>query len=222
MKNSKGQTIPQPYLDLAMMRRDQQGRTDNQELLIASLIWKLTIEGEDLWFEVNEGNSPDIPESSLNELEEWRKKKGLSNLKEGLEKVKQLPIEQRREIAAKVKAGIHTESPYNPTAEWIDPLKVKEPDYKEMYEALKKEHEDIDKMYLELLEIHQKACAEHDRFSAETTERNYVWEAALAAMQGFIASYAGATKNPDIDTVAGISLTYAESLVAEGKKRNHI
>ena len=36
------------------------------------------------------------------------------------------------------------------------------------------------------LEIHQKACAEHDRFSAETTERNYVWEAALAAMQGFI------------------------------------
>ena len=108
------------------------------------------------------------------------------------------------------------------TAEWIDPLKVKEPDYKEMYEALKKEHEDIDKMYLELLEIHQKACAEHDRFSAETTERNYVWEAALAAMQGFIASYAGATKNPDIDTVAGISLTYAESLIAEGKKRNHI
>ena len=26
----------------------------------------------------------------------------------------------------------------------------------------------------------------------------------------------------NIDTVAGISLTYAESLIAEGKKRNHI
>ena len=96
------------------------------------------------------------------------------------------------------------------TAEWIDPLKVKEPDYKEMYEALKKEHEDIDKMYLELLEIHQKACAEHDRFSAESTERNYVWEAALAI-------YAA-------NRVIGIEYAFdkANEFVAEGKKRNHI
>ena len=169
MKNGKGQTLGQPYLDLAMKRRDQQGRTDNQELLIASLIWKLTIEGEDLWFEVNEGNSPEIPASSLAELEAWRKAKLI--------------------------------------------------DYKTMYEDL-----------LDKLEFYKKAfeglktTVEQNLHTAElqTTERNYVWEAALAAMQGFIASYAGAAKNPDIDTVAGISLTYAESLVAEGKKRNHI
>ena len=69
-----------------------------------------------------------------------------------------------------------------------------------------------------------KTTVEQNLHTAElqSTERNYVWEAALAAVQGFIASYAGATKNPDIDTVAGISLTYAESLIAEGKKRNHI
>ena len=69
-----------------------------------------------------------------------------------------------------------------------------------------------------------KTTVEQNLHTAElqTTERNYVWEAALAAMQGFIASYAGAAKNPDIDAVAGISLTYAESLIAEGKKRNHI
>ena len=183
---------------------------EETQLLINAFYWEETPEKYDWWHEVYIGNSPDIPASSLAELEEWRKKKGLSNIKEGLEKVKQLPIEQRREIAAKVKAGIHTESPYNPTAEWIDPLKVKEPDYKEMYEALKKEHEDIDKMYLELLEIHQKACAEHDRFSAETTERNYVWEAALAI-------YAA-------NRVMGIEYAFdkANEFVAEGKKRNHI
>ena len=74
MKNRKGQTIPQPYLDLAMMRREQ------QELS----------EGMKVWYKKLNNN---IENSALNE-------------------------------------------------------------------ALKKEHEDIDKMYLELLEIHQKACAE--------------------------------------------------------------
>ena len=66
-------------------------------------------------------------------------------------------------------------------------------------------------MYLELLEIHQKACAEHDRFSAETTERNYVWEAALAIY----------TANRG---VMGIEYAFdkANEFVAEGKKRNHI
>ena len=157
MKNRKGQTIPQPYLDLAMMRRDQQGRTDNQELLIASLIWKLTIEGEDLWFEVNEGNSPEIPASSLAELEAWRKAKLI--------------------------------------------------DYKTMYEEL-----------LDKLEFYKKAfeglktTVEQNLHTAElqSTERNYVCEAALAI-------YAA-------NRVMGIEYAFdkANEFVAEGKKRNHI
>ena len=147
----------QPYLDLAMMRRDQQGRTDNQELLIASLIWKLTIEGEDLWFEVNEGNSPEIPASSLAELEAWRKAKLI--------------------------------------------------DYKTMYEDL-----------LDKLEFYKKAfeglktTVEQNLPTAElqSTERNYVWEAALAI-------YAA-------NRVMGIEYAFdkANEFVAEGKKRNHI
>ena len=157
MKNRKGQTIPHPYLDLAMMRREQQGRTDNQELLIASLIWKLTIEGEDLWFEVNEGNSPEIPASSLAELEAWRKAKLI--------------------------------------------------DYKTMYEDL-----------LDKLEFYKKAfeglktTVEQNLPTAElqSTERNYVWEAALAI-------YAA-------NRVMGIEYAFdkANEFVAEGKKRNHI
>ena len=179
MKNRKGQTIPQPYLDLAMMRREQQevsqyrkdwdshfSRTNE---LFQGFEWQITPEKGDWWADVNEGNSPEIPASSLAELEAWRKAKLI--------------------------------------------------DYKTMYEEL-----------LDKLEFYKKAfeglktTVEQNLHTAElqTTERNYVWEAALAAMQGFIASYAGAAKNPDIDTVAGISLTYAESLVAEGKKRNHI
>ena len=227
MKNRKGQTLEQPYLDIAMMRREQQEwregmkvrykKFEETQLLINAFDWEETPEKYDWWHEVYIGKTPDIPASSLAELEAWRKAK-LIDYKTMYE-----DLLDKLEFYKKAFEGLKTTVEQNlHTAEWIDPLKVKEPDYKEMYEALKKEHEDIDKMYLELLEIHQKACAEHDRFSAETTERNYVWEAALAAMQGFIASYAGAAKNPDIDTVAGISLTYAESLVAEGKKRNHI
>lgn len=43
---------------------------------------------------------------------------------------------------------------------------------------------------------------------------------AVAAMQGFIASYAGATKDPDTEIAAAKSWDYAESLINEGKKRN--
>ena len=179
MKNRKGQTIPQPYLDLAMMRRDQQkgsefrnkldAKFENNGRLDYAFYWDAYPEDFDWWHEVYIGKTPDIPASSLAELEAWRKAKLI--------------------------------------------------DYKTMYEDL-----------LDKLEFYKKAfeglktTVEQNLHTAElqTTERNYVWEAALAAMQGFIASYAGAAKNPDIDTVAGISLTYAESLVAEGKKRNHI
>ena len=219
MKNRKGQTIPQPYLDLAMMRRDQQGRTDNQELLIASLIWKLTIEGEDLWFEVNEGNSPAIPASSLAELEAWRKAKATISKNGTVEPDYKAMYD---ELAGRYKDLQWTFSELREQKIELEKRAENAPDttdYKAMYEDL-----------LDKLEFYKKAfeglktTVEQNLHTAElqTTERNYVWEAALAAMQGFIASYAGAAKNPDIDTVAGISLTYAESLVAEGKKRNHI
>jgi len=75
MKNSKGQTIPQPYLDLAMMRREQQevsqyrkdwdshfSRTNE---LFQGFEWQITPEKGDWWADVNEGNSPEIPASSL-------------------------------------------------------------------------------------------------------------------------------------------------------------
>ena len=179
MKNRKGQTLEQPYLDIAMMRREQQEwregmkvrykKFEETQLLINAFDWEETPEKYDWWHEVYIGKTPDIPASSLAELEAWRKAKLI--------------------------------------------------DYKTMYEDL-----------LDKLEFYKKAfeglktTVEQNLPTAElqSTERNYVWEAALAAMQGFIASYAGAAKNPDIDTVAGISLTYAESLIAEGKKRNHI
>ena len=85
MKNRKGQTIPQPYLDLAMMRREQQevsqyrkdcdshfSRTNE---LFQGFEWQITPEKGDWWADVNEGNSPEIPASSLAELEAWRKAK---------------------------------------------------------------------------------------------------------------------------------------------------
>ena len=188
-----------------MMRRDQQGRTDNQELLIASLIWKLTIEGEDLWFEVNEGNSPDIPESSLNELEEWRKAKATISKNGTVEPDYKAMYD---ELAGRYKDLQWTFSELREQKIELEKRAENAPDttdYKAMYEEL-----------LDKLEFYKKAfeglktTVEQNLHTAElqSTERNYVWEAALAI-------YAA-------NRVMGISLTYAESLVAEGKKRNHI
>ena len=85
MKNRKGQTLEQPYLDIAMMRREQQEwregmkvrykKFEETQLLINAFDWEETPEKYDWWHEVYIGKTPDIPASSLAELEAWRKAK---------------------------------------------------------------------------------------------------------------------------------------------------
>ena len=84
MKTRKGQTLEQPYLDIAMMRREQQEwregmkvrykKFEETQLLIMYRDWE-TPEKYDWWHEVYIGKTPDIPASSLAELEAWRKAK---------------------------------------------------------------------------------------------------------------------------------------------------
>ena len=229
MKNRKGQTLEQPYLDIAMMRREQQEwregmkvrykKFEETQLLINAFDWEETPEKYDWWHEVYIGKTPDIPASSLAELEAWRKAKATISKNGTVEPDYKAMYD---ELAGMYKDLQWTFSELREQKIELEKRAENAPDttdYKAMYEDL-----------LDKLEFYKKAfeglktTVEQNLHTAElqSTERNYVWEAALAAMQGFIASYAGAAKNPDIDTVAGISLTYAESLVAEGKKRNHI
>ena len=71
MKNRKGQTLGQPYLDIAMMRREQQEwregmkvrykKFEETQLLINASDWEETPEKYDWWHEVYIGKTPDIP-----------------------------------------------------------------------------------------------------------------------------------------------------------------
>lgn len=76
MKNCKGQELPQPYYDLAEMRRDQKcGVKDVTIMLSSAFNWATTLEGYDWWSSVFKGNKPSIHYASLAELDEWRKAK---------------------------------------------------------------------------------------------------------------------------------------------------
>ena len=127
------------------MRREQQEwregmkvrykKFEETQLLINAFYWEETPEKYDWWHEVYIGKTPDIPASSLAELEAWRKAKAT-----------------------------------------ISKNGTVEPDYKAMYEEL-----------LDKLEFYKKAfeglktTVEQNLHTAElqSTERNYVWEAAL-------------------------------------------
>lgn len=74
IKNSKGEVLSQPYLDLARMRKEKRKQADTG-LLSWDFIWRPTLEGLDWWDIVDRGETPEIPAASLAELEDWRKYK---------------------------------------------------------------------------------------------------------------------------------------------------
>lgn len=174
IKNSKGEVLSQPYLDLARMRKEKRKQADTG-LLAWDFIWRPTLEGNDWWDIVDKGETPEIPAASLAELEDWRK----------------------------YKPAI----PKNETAE---------PDWKAMYEDMKAERD----YYRHEYEL--KSMELDDIDSRPTPDRNWVAECAMAAMQGFLASYAGATTDPKVEPVAQKSWDYAEAMSAEGRKRGHL
>ena len=162
---------------------------------------------EDLWFEVNEGNSPAIPASSLAELEAWRKAKATISKNGTVEPDYKAMYD---ELAGRYKDLQWTFSELREQKIELEKRAENAPDttdYKAMYEDL-----------LDKLEFYKKAfeglktTVEQNLHTAElqTTERNYAWEAALAI-------YAA-------NRVMGIEYAFdkANEFVAEGKKRNHI
>ena len=82
----KIQDLPQPYRALAEMRREQQinselFRTEVQytkgferdSVLKNAFCFNETHEGAFWWYDLDKGNTPEIPAASLEELKEWQK-----------------------------------------------------------------------------------------------------------------------------------------------------
>lgn len=78
--------LPQPYRDLALMRQEQAGNAKHVDADLQcdiiykkakcnSFIWDNSKDGYHFWDAINNGGTPDIPSSSLAELEAWRKAK---------------------------------------------------------------------------------------------------------------------------------------------------
>lgn len=107
MKNSKGETLPQPYYDLALMRREQNKFFSNEKYLASSFSWVDTLEGSKFWAKVSNGNIPEIPAASLAELEAWRKSREENKQSEFWGKAAMVADELRDEPVSesKFKAG---------------------------------------------------------------------------------------------------------------------
>ena len=199
------------------MRREQQEwregmkvrykKFEETQLLINAFYWEETPEKYDWWHEVYIGKTPDIPASSLAELEAWRKAKATISKNGTVEPDYKAMYD---ELAGMYKDLQWTFSELREQKIELEKRAENAPDttdYKAMYEDL-----------LDKLEFYKKAfeglktTVEQNLHTAElqTTERNYAWEAALAI-------YAA-------NRVMGIEYAFdkANEFVAEGKKRNHI
>lgn len=208
MKNSKGQTLEQPYLDLAMMRREQQEGSEYRKVqdfyykktgeVFFAFNWVDTPEKYEFWDEIYYIHlSPTIPASSMKELEEWRKANGI-------------PVENENSDDMCFHECPNCNDRCYCSAQPCSCCTQDEPDYKAMYEEAVKERD------------YYRTVYERYWTTEQSSDRNWVAECAMAAMQVFIASYAGATKDPEPENVAKKSFDYAEAMIAEGKKRGHI
>src|SRR6056297_3405082 len=68
--NQKNQPLPEPYQSLAQLRLKQSpiDPENPSYRLISSFAWDKTKEDHDWWSRVHSGDCPEIPESSLKEL----------------------------------------------------------------------------------------------------------------------------------------------------------
>ena len=81
----KLQDLQSPYRELAEMRREQQkdtlyaatweNRFNETNDFFYAFRWGETSDGYEFWAHVYSGHTPEIPESSLKELEDWRRSK---------------------------------------------------------------------------------------------------------------------------------------------------
>lgn len=248
MKNSKGEILPQPYYDLALMRREQQSGTGDEIVYDTCINWRNTPEGYDWWLDANNGNTPAILASSLAELDLWRKSKGVSPVSERKFKAgdKVRIIGHTFDHQFKIGEIVILDQINTSGMSWrchdlckkdwwnvaISDMELVEnapdtTDYKAMYESEKEKAEYYEKQYNVLKDAVITPTAE-----LQPPSRNWIAECAMAAMHGLLsdpnykdvqhAKAGNIVTKPRPEVIAKISFDYAEALAAEGKKRNHL
>lgn len=75
--------LKRPWKELAKLRREQDGDDLQEDSIEGAFDWEYTPEKYDFWYEVDNGNYPPIPESSLQELRD----KGLLKSEPKVEKI---------------------------------------------------------------------------------------------------------------------------------------
>lgn len=211
MKNSKGQELQQFYRDLAMMRMEQQKDSDyvkmwHKEFEVTQLLkdafcWDNTPEKGSWWEDVYFDETPEIPASSLAELEAWRKQR---------EESKQSDFWGKAAMVA-------------------DELRP-EPDYKAMYEELEVKYKDLQWTFSELREqkIELEKRAENTTTPtrnwiaecAMVVMQGLLSDPNYKDVQHTIAGNIVTKPRPEV--IAERSFDYAEAWAAEGKKRGHL
>lgn len=147
MKNSKGQELPQPYLDLAIMRREQYEGVGDDISMTDCFIWRETCEKFSWWYAVNKGETPEIPAASIAELGAWRKSR-----------------EENKQSDFWGKAAM--------VADELRP----EPDYKAMYDELCKRYKALDHNHNRLCQDYDFYKHRTNVIAAPTTSRNWIAE----------------------------------------------
>lgn len=156
MKNSKGETLPQPYYDLALMRREQQKGSyfvknwqkefEAKQEVNYAFDWLDAPEKEYLWAAVCMGKTPEIPAASLAELEAWRK--------------------SREENKQEAMVADELRDDTTDTTDW-----------KAKYEALEKEANELTAALKEL-------GAKYDELKYGDPDRNWIAECAMGVAAG--------------------------------------
>lgn len=190
--------LTSPYRELAEKRMGERiGFVHTTCDLTAAFNWGNTKEGGDFWDDVNEGNTPEIPQSSLDELREYENAKPLQNIN-----------------FMKIKVNKSEKPTYWYSNRIGDVFEVKE-------------SENIANHY-ELMINGERCYIGFNDCEIVDESKDKLFTAAVAAMQGILSNsiLVGVIETfnglPQKDEMARVAFDYAEALIAEGKKRNHL
>ena len=213
----KIQDLPQPYRALAEMRREQQinselFRTEVQytkgferdSVLKNAFCFNETHEGAFWWYDLDKGNTPEIPAASLEELKEWQNK--TMNLQKGQTIWAIDPCEETGGGNPRLTVGKDYVIEGSPEKE----IKIKNDFGRYHYFSL-----DTLDTFFSLTPPHEVVLiAEQPK---EEPDPRLV-QAALAAMQGMLVR----EKTPYVERLCNDCWDYAEALINEGKKRGKL
>lgn len=194
IKNSKGEVLSQPYLDLARMRREQ----NPNNVFPLGFASGMTREGLSFWNKVYYCNTPEIPAASLAELGEWQKAKGIAELQPAEPDWKAMYEDLKAEYE-------RLKTDYDTAITEANEMSVELRELGAKYDELK---------YGDPTRNWVAECAMAAMQGMLSSPTNY--KEIEHPISGKILI------NPQPEEIAKLSFDYAESMAAEGRKRGHL